>query len=1063
MYDARRFCSLAHPMPIARLCPLADVAALIPADCWLAERLAEDPGALADETVLWITGDVHVPELHLDAPLASGSPLRDIVERSAPGTPPPKRAPFLVLVEGQLQIGGALTCDDTDGAPHLIVLGDALMHNAVVGGQLLYVQGALQVADLLWGDYNHGELMVRGGLTARVGLFTDEYGVNIAGPEQIEFLMDEVRSVPHLAEFSNEIAGILFLPEFHDGIDDGEGSISNMLSRNRVVAAVRAGENATRSSDEIHATLPLDVGLFSDEAISIHNILAAVHTPVIGPKEHKAIGWFQQTDFSLCQRHVDADGDQRDDNVFITVWKTWDFYLSVSQEPEAQGVLSRMANALRGRKPPTNAQLTLLHRAYDQGEPGEWLALAPDTAPEAWQACTHAWRGVLDYLRKAVGQHRARYPLYQRLVAELTAERIEDFTTLPVFTERYNDWWDSDKNGWWEGDVWVGARQPCMHDGEPWGRAYKLSWENGDEAPGDDDDNAYSAYQMQLAAALEGPTVVEFTYTQRQSDARAPLPRSAADHIARLRRFADAVEARVRTQHEQDQARQAEALRIAQAVQLLATPPLAPDLPDAAVFPVELMALSDQWQADGQAYVAAIRAHQWGLDAAEAAKNPPGQAGSGEDSAEKSAEDDSDEDPDDNALPSDPRKAAAPTVLQLARVVNAHADKDLAARFRQRFAFAPDAFVRHAAQAGRFIGPVFALDDGRVLARIGAPYDDSAHWVALQGLQHQALPTVYGLGRSPDRRCFAQSDGRHITTHQGFGGPVIARFALPQGNEALPPPVMVSPGPLGQRCDELIPFNDGQRVLLRNPTGIYLLTPTRNPGNAGDPPTVQRLHPQTFDEDGPYTWPKNQQDAAANGGEVTMLSLDMLHMALSLDERHIAVGDQDSQHILLDAQGQVCAEYEPLSSYPHHTTFSHDSTRLFANSCHLYWGCTRSIPLVEPPQPATDEDAPPLNQRCRVYASATQPGMVVLGDADGYLHALSDDGRPLWRHHIGSTISAMDMSPDGSTLWAASYGGYLVCLERVETGMDPYSIGTSPYTEVRRWIFWKDEAGPLCW
>mgnify|MGYP006205355781 CR=1 FL=1 len=28
-------------MPTARLCPLADVAALIPADCWMAERLAE--------------------------------------------------------------------------------------------------------------------------------------------------------------------------------------------------------------------------------------------------------------------------------------------------------------------------------------------------------------------------------------------------------------------------------------------------------------------------------------------------------------------------------------------------------------------------------------------------------------------------------------------------------------------------------------------------------------------------------------------------------------------------------------------------------------------------------------------------------------------------------------------------------------------------------------------------------------------------------------------------------------------------------------------------------------
>ena len=1030
-------------MPTARLCPLADVAARLPADSWIAQRLAEATDALATDTVLCITGDVQVPELHLDAPLASGGPLRALLQGGI-DAPAPTGPPFLVLIEGHLQIDGALTCDDTDGATHLIVLGDARLHNAVVGGQLLYVQGALQVADLLWGHGPHGGLTVRGGLTARVALFTGEYPMDIAGPEQVEFLMDEVRGVPHLAEFASEIAGIVFTPEFHDGIDDGEHGISSMLSRPRVVAAVRAGDNATRSSAEIHALMPQEAGLFADEAISVRNILAAVHTPLIGPKEHTATGWFQQTDFLLCQRHVDADGDPRDDSVFITVWKTWDFYLAVSQEPERQGLLARLAAAVQGRKVPTTAQLTLVHRAYQGGQPGEWLPLAPDTAPEAWQACTLAWRGVLDYLRKAVGQHRARYPLYQRLRAELTAERIEDFTSLPVFTERYNDWWDSDKHGWWDGDVWVGARQPCMHEGEPWGRALKLSWENGDEAPGDDDDNAHSAYQINIEPALAGPAAVEFTCAQRQSDARTPLPRSAADHIARLLRFYVAVEGRVRALHEHEQARQAEARRIEAAVHLLATPPLAPDLPDAAVFPVELMTLSDQWQADGQSYVAAIRARQLALDAAEAHE------GNGD------AEEEQEEEHDDSDPPSDPRKAVAATVLQLARVVNTHADEDLADRFRQRFAFAPDAFVRHAANAGRFIGPVFALDDGRVLARIGAPYDDTAHWVELQGLRHIPLPALRGLGRSPNRRCFAQSDGQHITTHDGFAGPVMARFALPQGNEALPPHVQVSPGPLGQRCDELIPFNDGQRVLLRNPTGIYLLS---SQGNHG----VQRLHPQTFDDDGPYTWPKNQQDETVDGTEITMLALDMLHMALSPDERHIAVGDQDSNHILLDAKGKRVAEYEALSSYPHHATFSHDGTRLFANSCHLYGGNTRTIPVGCALHDVADEDAPPLDERCRVYASATLPGMVVLGDADGYLHALSDDGRPLWRHHIGSTLSALEMSPDGSTLWAASYGGYLVHLERVETGMDPYSIGTSPYAEVRRWIFWGDEAGPLRW
>lgn len=1057
-------------MPTARLCPLADVAALIPADCWMAERLAEDPTALSDETVLWITGDVQWPELHLDAPLASGSPQRrwwQGLQTGADNTPIP-RSLFLILVDGHLRIDGALTCDDTDGTTHLIVTGDAKAHNAVIGGQLVHVQGALRVQDLLWGHYNHGELRVHGGLQARVALFTDEYHLHIAAPEQVEFLLDEVRPVPHLAEFSCEVLGAVFAPEFLHGATSGEEGLAAMLDRPQVVAAVRAGDSAVHSSANIQAAWPLAHDLCADNSISVPNILAVVHTPVIAHKEHKAYGWFQQTDFSICQRHVDEDGDQRDDNVFITVWKTWDFYLSVEQTPAPQGLLQRLAATVLRRSVPTTPQLTLLYRRYSQGEPGEWQALAEDTDPDAWQACQTAWRGVLDYVRKAVGQHRARYPLHQRLVTTLTAEHIERFTSLPVFTDQYNDWWDSDRNGWWEGDIWVGARQPCMHDGEPWGRALKLSWHNGDDAPGDEEDNAHSAYQINIDEAREGPAVVEFTYAQRQSDSRAPLPRGAADHIARLLRFYGAVEARVRAKAEQEAARQAEAQRIEAAVHLLATPPLAADVPDVAVFPLELMELSAQWQADGQAYVAAVRAYQLAQDSPEPTASEAAAADGENDDGEE----------EDNPLPPDPRKAAAPTVLQLARVVHRHADADLGERFRQRFAFAPDAFVQRAANAGCFIGPVFALDDGRVVARIGAAYDDTAHWVAVQGPHHQPLPALRGLGRSHNRHIFAQSDGQQITTHQGFGGPVIARFALPRGNEGLPPHVPVAPGPLGQRCDELIPFNDGQRVLLRNPTGIYLLTPTESGGSDGRSGggCVQRLHPQTFDEDGPYTWPKNQMDEEAGGQTVTVLALDMLHMALSPDEHRIAVGDQDSSHILLDARGTLVAEYDPQSSYPHHAVFSHDGTRLFANSCHLYWGSTLSVPLAPlsplvaqgqqdapQPTPSDAEDLPTLDGRCRVYASATQPGLVVLGDADGYLHAISDDGQALWRHHIGSTLSGMDMAPDGGVLWAASYGGYLVRLERSEAGMDPYSIGTSPYVETSRWIFWGDEAGPVRW
>lgn len=600
-------------MPIARLCLLADVAHQIPAGCWLADEQAQDTAALSHQPVLYIEGDVQLAQLDLGAPMASGSPLREKLQRAAEGENNGNHAAqtplFLIFITGNLRIDGALT-SAADHPTHLIVAGDAHLRNAVLvgshNGPQLVVQGALQVDDLLWGHAHRSPngqprgLHALGGLQARVALFTGAYPIRVEGSEQVAFLMDEVRRVPHRAEFSSEIMGAVFALEFHaggaavertdqsadvdasmnrdapkgvndcmsdgmsegtsEGISAGEGSLAAMLNRHRILAALRAGQSVVRSSADIHAAQPLADGLCAGDAISIDNITAVVRSPVIAHKETQAIGWFGQTDFALCRRHIDEEGDQREDSVYLTVWKKWDFYLAVEPEPTIRGPLPRLTALLGRRAPPAGPQLTLAYRRYANGQPGAWQALLPGiaagTTPSAaldtggdgtaWQACRHAWRGMLDYVRKATGQHRARYPLHQRVLAQLTPQSIETFTSVPVFTERYNDWWDSDRNGWWEGEVWVGARQPCMYRGEPWGRTLKLSWKNGTDAPGDAKDNAHSAYQLDVDEARQGPAVVKITYSQRQSDSRIPLPRHAADHMARLLRLYEATQESLR-------------------------------------------------------------------------------------------------------------------------------------------------------------------------------------------------------------------------------------------------------------------------------------------------------------------------------------------------------------------------------------------------------------------------------------------------------------------------------------------------------------------------------------
>jgi hypothetical protein len=329
----------------------------------------------------------------------------------------------------------------------------------------------------------------------------------------------------------------------------------------------QAAETPNAMPADLAALMPLAHDVCADNAISVANIRALVRSHVVAHKTTTSADWFGQTEFSLCQRHVDADGDQREDSVYLTIWQRWEFYLAAEQVPVHQGLagqLRRLTAALTQRPQPLTTVLTIACRPLlAPGPPGAWRALPADmpttTAPEqpfgaatedpdsdaaAWAACQQAWRGVVDYVRKAEGQHRARYPLYTRLQAELTAARIEALTEHPLFTEHYNDWWDPDRCGFWDGDLWVGARQPCMHAGEPWGRVLKFSAKNGSEAPGDAPDDAHALYQIDVDEARAGPPLLHITHAPRQSEERAELQRCAADHIARLLHFFGTTERR---------------------------------------------------------------------------------------------------------------------------------------------------------------------------------------------------------------------------------------------------------------------------------------------------------------------------------------------------------------------------------------------------------------------------------------------------------------------------------------------------------------------------------------
>ena len=409
--------------PSVKLTTLASLAHRLPAACWLAQRLEQAPERWATLPVWWVEGDLDMAGLDLVTTLSSdGQWLPPLPSTALDGSAPhPDGA--LLWVDGHLRLQGALTggwhtpasaTEPSSPAVHALVMGDAQVHCALLRQGQLHVQGNLSVHTLLWGDGAPGGLTVLGQCAAQVGLFTRGYAPQWNQPPSFDFTLQDAdpagdSALCQLAD--HETLGLVIPPQYLDADNAGTGSLAEMLNAPALVEAARAQQPVTQPTAAVHALLPPVPSFFQDESISVANIRAAVQSPLIAPKQFTAEGWFGQTDFSLCRKHVDSDGDARQDSVFITVWKQWDFYLGVDSPEPAQGWLgggwSRLQRLFKrhggqhpvvpsARSTGSTPGLVVLYRPYAQGVPGAWAPLAlddeDDADPAAQRACQQAWR-----------------------------------------------------------------------------------------------------------------------------------------------------------------------------------------------------------------------------------------------------------------------------------------------------------------------------------------------------------------------------------------------------------------------------------------------------------------------------------------------------------------------------------------------------------------------------------------------------------------------------------------------------------------------------------------------
>jgi hypothetical protein len=374
--------------------------------------------------------------------------------------------------------------------------------------------------------------------------------------------------------------------------------------------------------------------------------------------------------------------------------------------------------------------------------------------------------------------------------------------------------------------------------------------------------------------------------------------------------------------------------------------------------------------------------------------------------------------------PSDKREHLAKQILSLLKDANKNEKIE---EFRNLFPPSHAPFTSIFEDQGQSIENMCYICDNKIAFIIGASYQDRQAYTLTNRVVEKLPEDIISIGKSLQNEIFAIADNEKITTYKGWNGKIIFEFRLPEVEE-LP-------------ITQIIPFNDGLTVLLISSEGIYLLSTEGN----------TLIHPIPDLEDEEWT-----------------SYIDMEHAALSYDNNFIAVGDQCSEHRILNQNGIEIAEIGPQSSYPHYALFSKDGKQVVLNSCHFYNGISIGVPITNIPglkiQAYTEDDRyTVIDEDCRVYAALVTSNYYIFGDAGGYIKAFDKEGKKIWRYFLGSTISGMTISDDEETLWVGSCTGIIHKLQLNIGQRDNHTIGNGNHYEEFRILFWKNEPQPLVW
>ncbi|MCB2343287.1 hypothetical protein [Clostridium estertheticum] len=340
------------------------------------------------------------------------------------------------------------------------------------------------------------------------------------------------------------------------------------------------------------------------------------------------------------------------------------------------------------------------------------------------------------------------------------------------------------------------------------------------------------------------------------------------------------------------------------------------------------------------------------------------------------------------------------------------------------------------------ITSVLITTDEKIIFKAGDTNEEGKLFIVDNG-KTEVIENALYAGCSCDKSIYAIAYEDCIETYLGWKGKLINKYSWPDIMEGYGSEDSAKVHNGGLDIVGLIPFSDKKRLLLVTYEGIFVL----------DSNETIRIYP-----DESYMEGLDEED-------VMNFYFDMVHGAISSNDEYIAIGEQDSNHIILDGKTyKEIISIDPQSSYPHCALFDKSDEYLIVNSCQGYNGITTQFSINEIHDEDKFEDSEiEIDDNCRIYAGISRNDEYILGDADGYLRAFSMDGEPRWQYYVGSTITGMDISKDEKKLLVGTCAGMLHLLDLDSEIKSEYSIGTGNVFELQRWIAWKGEKDILEW